>query len=632
MVNMKMKLTKMKMILSIGLAIMLSLSPAAGFKPAASTGGGPAATAASEPGKAAVIKSKEEVIYATLAQDGGVNGMYAVNHFVLTSPGSLVDHGEYTSVKNLTDTTAVVQTGSSVSLQAVGENFYYQGDMAGRDLPWKIQLSYLLDGVKTNPQELGGKSGNLQIKLQTRQNSAVDPTYYHNYMLQITLKLDSEKCSNIIAPGATAANAGKIRMLVYTVLPAKDADISISAYVRDFSMAGVEIAAMPFSMGFELPDTNRMMDDFSALSDGVAGINDGVSKLEGGVAGLKNNAGKLTEGSAGFKSGISTLSGNSGQLLAASAQISGALNQIASSLDAQTGGANPAGTGPAGADTGDLTQLPQALTMMVQGLNEISGGLIALKGGFAPAYAALDAAMAGISDAMITKEQIAEIYSKTDPSQHAVLDRLVAFYGAGRTVKGTYDQVKAAFDAVVPTVDTLSASIDSISTTLGSISQQMGNMGTGSDLMTGLAQLSAGLKELDRNYATFHLGLGDYTNGVTGLTTGYGDFHQGLSLFSNYISEVYDGVVQLHAGTEKLSKETAKIPDTLKSEIDEILNQYTASDFVPVSFTSKKNEKTELVQFVIKGEGIEKPKIVTETGEANTKKTFWERLKGLFVR
>ena len=163
------------------------------------------------------------------------------------------------------------------------------------------------------------------------------------------------------------------------------------------------------------------------------------------------------------------------------------------------------------------------------------------------------------------------------------------------------------------------------------MSEKISDALSGMDMMEQLAQLSAGLSELDRNYAAFHSGLRNYMNGVGALSSGYADFHNGVSSFRNGIGELYDGVAELHDGTTELSDETAKMPDKIQSEIDDMLDQYTGLDFEPISFTSSKNEHTDLVQFVLKCDGIEKPE-ETKGVEVEVKnETFWDRLISLFT-
>ena len=605
-----------KIILSIGLALILSLNSAT-----LSLAAGVSAvsdSSVSAPGNHTELKGKDEVIYAILSSDGNVRSMYAVNHFALADTGgSITDYGDYSSVINLTDTSPITQNGDTITVQTQTreENFDYQGNMTTTDLPWIFDISYTFDGVKTDHQELAGKSGKFELGISTKQNAAVNPVFYENYMLQISITLDAEKCNDIKAQGATVARAGKNKIIAYTIMPGEEADISLIATVKDFTMTGIDISAMPFSMDMELPDTDSMIDDFTELDDAISNLNDGVGELVDGVADLKTGANKLKNGSSDIKDGLSELSNNSEQLIQASSQINGALTQIASSLNGASGEM----------DLSDLTQLPQGLSQLADGLNGISGGLIELKNGFTPAYAALDQAIQGIPDTRISEDQIMALYAaQTDPSQYGLLEQLIDSYMAGQIIKGTYKEVKGAFDAVGSTIGTISASIETFSATLDDISKKINDALSGMDVAQQFAQLSAGLSELNRNYAAFHSGLKEYMSGVDKMSSGYAGFHNGLSTFGNGIGELYDG-------TTELSEETAKIPDTMQAEIDDLLDQYTGSDFEPVSFTSHKNEHTDLVQFVLKCDGIEKPEEseVVETEKNN--KTFWDRLISLFT-
>ena len=616
-----MKINIYKTILIIGLAAALMFTPA-GQGLAADKGSNSELPAASDGN--AVIKGRDEVIYAVLASDGSVNDLYAVNHFSLEKAGCITDYGKYTKVTNLTDTGRLTYTDGAVTFNANTENFHYQGDMAEKVLPWIFDIKYYLNGAETGPQELAGSSGKLEIKITSKRNEAVDPLFYENYMLQISITLDTDKSSDIHAPDAVLANAGKNKVAAYTVLPGRDADISLSAMVRDFSMAGMEITAMPFSMNVEPPDTDEMLDDFTQLSDAISRLNDGVEDLTDGIARLKTGAGSLKKGSAGIKSGLSRLDANSGQLLQASSQIGGALTQIVSSLN------NASGDISEGMDLSELALLPGVLSQLADGLKQTAGGLTEFKGGFTAAHGALAGAIQEIPDTQISEEQVMLLYANTDASQYALLNQLLASYTAGLTVKGTYNFVKDAFDAVEPAIDEVSASITAISAALDEISEKANDALSDMDMTRQLAQLTAGLSQLEKNYGTFHKGLKDYMAGVSGLSGGYEEFHSGLASFGDGISDLYDGVSELHDGTEKLKDETIDMPDIIQSEIDDMLDQYTGSDFEPVSFTSPENKKVDLVQFVIRTEGIEKPEETGEEAAETIRETIWDRLLALF--
>ena len=254
----------------------------------------------------------------------------AVNQFELTQAGSVTDHGSYTAVTNLTNTEPVTQQGGTVTFTSTKGNFYYQGDLVSTELPWIIGISYTLDGKPIAPDALAGQSGQMEIHITTRQNENVNAVFYENYMLQIALKLDSDKCSNISAPDATIAIAGKNTSVNFTVMPKKDADVTVSAAVTDFTMDGIQVSGIPLSLSVDLSETDDMISNFEKLADGIAKLNDGVGDLSDGTSKLNDGAGSLKDGSANIQDGLTQLSDNSGQLVAASAQIKDVLSQISS--------------------------------------------------------------------------------------------------------------------------------------------------------------------------------------------------------------------------------------------------------------------------------------------------------------
>jgi len=571
----------------------------------------------------AEIKSREEVIYAVAHPDGRIDAVYAVNHFILATAGKLTDYGRYSAVTNLTNTNPVIYSNDTINAYVNGENFYYQGDMTENRLPWIFGISYYLNGKRISPEDLAGSSGQLEIHIKTRKDEAVNPVFYENYMLQISIKLDMDKSSGINAPDAVLANAGKNKVVTYTVLPGRDEDFILTANVRDFAMEGIEIAGMPFSMNVDLPKTDSMLDGFGRLTDGIAKLNNGVSELKSGISQLKNGAESLKSGSSDIKSGLSRLTGNSGQLLQASSQIKSALAQVSVSLK-----------GPSDEmDLSQLVRLPRVLSQLADGLDQINSGLTELKGSFTLAHRALAAAIQEMPDTVLGEDQIGALYMLTmanDPNQLAVLDELVASYKAGLKVKGTYDHVKDAFNAVDPVFNKVSENIKVISDTLKDISEKMNVTLSEIDMTQQLKELTEGITLLAKKYEEFHKGLKDYMDGVDKLSLGYNEFHSGLSELNDGIDVLYDGASQLHDGTQKLEDETSDLPEKIENKIDNLLEEYTVNDFKPVSFTSPKNKKVDLVQFVIRCKGIEQKEETASEDAESIHQTIWDRIVNLF--
>jgi putative membrane protein len=570
---------------------------------------------------AAGISDKSEVVYAKLSASGEVNAIYVVNHFKVTKSGNITDYGNYSSVHNLTESVPITMDSDMITVPVKEGDFYYQGNMADKELPWSIQVAYELDGQTVSPQEVAGKSGDLGIHITTRRNDKVNAVFFENYMLQISLSIASNKLVNLKADDATIAEAGNNTMLAFTVMPGKEVEYEVTAKVEDFEMNGIEISAMPFSMNFDMPDTDEMMKDFVKLPNAVSELNDGVGRLAKGTEELKKGADSLKKGSGEFENGLLRIDRNSSELIGASAQINQALATISQSVSG----------GTSDIDMSRMTQLPVALTELSEGLKGITGGLNQLKEGYAEAYSALDMSITTIPDSAISKDQLNTMFRDADADQTKLLNQLYESYVAGQTVKATYSQVKLAFASVAPTLENIVANIDKITAALDEMSKSIGSSMAGMDISTELSQLSGGLSELAKNYSLFDQGLQEYMNGVSSLSDGYRQFDDGFSNFVDGIGDLKDGVSELYDGTSRMEDEISDMPYQIQKEIDNLMEEYTGSDFEAVSYASPKNTNTGLVQFVLKGEAIKLSKVMKETEEViEDKDTIIDRFLALF--
>lgn len=578
------------------------------------------------------INSKKEIVYGRLDSDGSMSGIYVVNHFEVTKAGLITDYGDYTKVDNLTDTNPIHIANGLVSFNAGEGNYYYQGNTASSDLPWIFDIEYRLNGSLISPLEIAGQSGALEIDLSSRTNANVDSTFYDNYMLQISVSLDTDKSSNIIAPNAITASGGKSQILSYTVMPGKDADISIKADVDNFTMAGIEITGMPFSSPVELPDTGGALDEMTLLSDAINNLNSGIGELNTGVGELNTGVGELMNGSANFAQGLSDLNANSGKLTGGSEEIKRALSNFAAALNNSNTEDNM--------ELDDLSQLPKGLRQMSQGLGQLSSGLSQLKGGYTKMYNSLDTAIMAIPT--IKEEDIYSIYAFMEGMEATdnkrILGELLNAYRAGQTVLGTYTfndpntgvSIRKGMAAIGNSLDTMAESINTMVISLNSMADGIEESIGNNHMLEQIQQLASGVGQLSDNYNAFHMGLVEYTNGVGQISSGYNKFHGGIVDLKDGTDELYEGTSELYGGTKKLNDSVSDLPNTIQVEVDKLMEEYTDSDFAPVSFTSSRNNDTEFVQFVIISEGISIPETNQSPKVETVKETFWDRLLALF--
>ena len=60
-----------------------------------------------------------------------------------------------------------------------------------------MSVEYELDGKRVDAADLGGASGKLAIFVTTKKNASVDPAFFDNYLLQITVPFVSDQVRDV---------------------------------------------------------------------------------------------------------------------------------------------------------------------------------------------------------------------------------------------------------------------------------------------------------------------------------------------------------------------------------------------------------------------------------------------------
>lgn len=603
----------MKKILFVLLTIFLVLSP---FLVTASTNDSQSEDVHLE--EVGTVSSKDEVVYATLSATGDRQEVYIVNALDVEKSGKIVDYGTYASLKNLTDLSDIQQNENKVEITAPAGKFYYQGNTNDMSLPWDISISYFINGEELSPEELVGKEGKVEIRIETSTNEKGDQAFAENYLLQISLPFDADVFSNIKADDGMIASVGKDKQVTFTVMPGQEETFTVEGDVVDFELDGIDITGVPSSMSIDTPDVGEMTDEMKTLSEAIADINDGVVDFESGISELNVGASDLEEGSTQYKNGMTNLDGSSAELVDGSKEIEKALEGMSNSFDEADE-----------LDMGDMNEVAAGLTEISSGLDEISGGFTELKEGYHEAYGALSEAIDNIP-ADVTEEEILKLYASG--ADEKVLGKLLETYEAALTAKGIHssEELQMVFTAVVPSLNMSIESLTQMSTNIEFMANELSSALEDNDIADGITQLQEGIAMLSSEYKNFHSGLVDYTEGVSQLSNTYEDLHNGIVELSKGTNLFVSGVGELHDGTTALHEATSDLPDQMTEEIDQMIADYDKSDFQAVSFVSSQNENVNSVQFVLKTESIKHEEVKKVEEPKEKKKGFWERLIDLF--
>ncbi len=517
---------------------------------------------------------KEEVVYINLSPAGQTEMVDVVNIFDLDQPGQIVDYGDYESVRNMTTTDPVIQQGDRVTIDAGAGRLYYEGRLHNGEMPWIIDLAYYLDGAETDPAALAGRSGALKVRLTVRENPRCPGDFFENYALQASFTLDTARCRNIRAEGATAANVGSDKQLTYTILPGRGADISFTADVTDFEMEAAAINGVPLSLDVEVDD-EALLGKVGQLTDAVGALNEGAAALSGGVAELADGAGgelasgadKLAGGAAALQSGAAALQSGGSSVRSGAYSVSTGAGSVSEGAQALKGGLDQLGAG-------------------LGALNEQSG---ALRDGSAAVLSGLQTLQNGLADGGISDEDIADMSAMLETLSgqlDSVSGALSGMSGLSQTLGsalGTFQNAYSALNGIISglgpedplreqlggVLSTLEGGIGAYATALmnlaaaaggidtDALQQQLAAAGGYLEMLKGLTgslgTLKSGVDELVSQYTLLDQGIRDYTDGVSAACDGYDALAPGASDLAAGSAELASGAAALYGGAADLA-------------------------------------------------------------------------------
>ena len=596
--------------------------------------------------------SKEEVIYVMSDASGKITDMEAVNIF---AGGNITDYGDYSSVKMLNTTDSITQNGDKITFSSDADKVYYQGTMKEKNLPWNISIRYFLDGKEYSAKDIAGKSGALEIRFSVSKNEACQDSFYEDYALQAAFTLDTEKCENIRATGATAANAGSKKQLTYTILPGRGIDTVIQSDVTDFQMDAVSINGIRLNLNFTVDD--------EALTEKVDGIISAVGTVNDGAAEVNSGVGQLADASGTLSSGLSAIKDKNSQLTgAAYTAYEGLCTAATTALNSQLASE--------GMDTVSLT--PSTYSDVLSGLlkklnadsvyneayqtalnkvtKQVEAQADTLYRGYIESQAdsVYRTYLSSQADVLYTQtatqavceqlkqngysEQQANVYLQSGEGQALVAQTLTDMTDEqkeqiiSKAIAQLSDEQKEQI---------LQEALDSLSKEQktqiqqGYIQQMMTCEEVTAQINAAVATVSDAAKQVSQlkgqldSYSVFYQGLVSYTDAVSSAASGAAEIKLNMD-------KLYAGSTQLADGTSEFADKTSGIDTQINDEVNDMVSSVSRSDAKVVSFVSDKNTDVTSVQFVIKTAAIEKAEAEVTKTAASDSLTFWQKLLRLF--
>ena len=646
-------------------AIFALLFALTAFVPALAAAETPAPSGAPE----AEPSEKEEVIYFNLDASGEVESAYAVNSF---PGGDIRDYGDYSEVRVLNTSDEITLDGDEVRLSSDAAKVYYQGTLKDPRLPWDISLTYKLDGKAVSPEELGGKSGSLEIRFTVEKNARCAGSFYEDYALQASFTMPGECCSGVSAPDATVANVGADKQLTFTLLPGEGIDTVISAEVEDFTMPAVSINGVHLNLSVDV-DTEDIKDQVGQLVSAAAQLDNGAAALVSGSTELLGGTADVQSGAESLRSGIAELDSGVGELRDGLAAMRDGLNELYAKSPELASGAYQIYAGLAEIDERlSAVDVQAMMTSVISSLTEAAGGMTTQAANVAALAAGLQqkmadaqgllaagetmvsnmqatnsAAAAGLQSVLATLDPKSEQYAA---AAEAINSATTALNGSGLQAQLMLNMVKssiAGFSEDAASLESalleLQASGENFKAVAAGLQEQTGGLTSMVDeLKSGIAQLVSGAWQLTD-------GVSAYTSGVAQLVDGFGSVMSGVGQLASGTQELLSGSDTLSAGTAELYAGVAELCDgaesmaagagrlhseaggvDIQAQVDELLEGIGGSMAAPESFTSEANGLVKSVQFVISCAAIEAPEAEPEPAPQAEEPTLWQRFLALF--
>ena len=443
---------------------------------------------------ALAASAKEEVIYANLDASGTVTGVYAVNSFAVQAGDTVTDHGSYTAVRNMTTTDPLEHSGDTVTATVAQDGkLYYEGTMdTATALPWLVKLTYTLDGAEIAPEELGGKSGALTIRLQVSRNPDCTGDFFDQYALQVTMTLDTDRAQNIVADGATMANVGSNKQLSYILLPGSDSDVTVTADVTDFAMNAISLNGVKLRLNLDLDGA-----DLTGMLD----------RLQSGSVQLDDGANALADGIAQVQAGLDTLNG-----------VSASTDQLTTLLDASTQIQNGIAQLDAGAAQLDEQVSYDAYKAI---LKENGLDLDQLKDGNAKAMEQLEQlarVMPQLKDVILLLKGSSANIDAMETYLNTVHDGVAQLHAGSSTLNSQYGQFDAGVRQLANALTGMLGNLSVLTDGVNQLASRYGQLDSGLNAYTdGVAQLKAGVQQLTEGAAQLTAGTGELRSNVSGI-------------------------------------------------------------------------------------------------------------------
>lgn len=250
--------------------------------------------------------SVDETLYVNLDYYGKETDSSVVKGVTLNGIRSFSDYGTYKDITNMSNYAKPAVDGDTVTWQLpedAKDRFYYECQLNNGEvvLPWDFDISYKLNGIPKEAQNLLHADGLVEIDVHCIPNKNANTYYQNNMLLQVATMVDMEDVNSVAAPGAQIQSLGTYKAVLFAAVPGQEKTFHIEISSHDFESSGVIMMMVPGTLDQisdiadvkEAKDTfkdsadelldgmNEMLDTLHNISNGMDVTKKGLSQLQG---------------------------------------------------------------------------------------------------------------------------------------------------------------------------------------------------------------------------------------------------------------------------------------------------------------------------------------------------------------
>ena len=278
----------------------------------------------------------DETMYVNLDLYGKTTKVNVVKGCNLNGITNFTDYGTYTAVENMS-TGDQPQLGDGQVIWNLPADqkgrFYYKCTLDNEQvaLPWTFDVSYKLNGVPVNGEELAGASGLVEIHVTATPNENADLYYRNNMILMVAVPVDLSKCYSVDADGSQTQNMGQYTGVVFTALPGEDGDYTVRIGTDSFETTGVIMAMTPGTVSDleHIKDLKKAKDTWKDAGDDLY---DSLEQMAQSVEDMRNGVNQMQSGLAAADRAREKWSSSKDSILAGNDQSLAALTAMSDQL------------------------------------------------------------------------------------------------------------------------------------------------------------------------------------------------------------------------------------------------------------------------------------------------------------